>query len=369
MPDFFSGFYFLVKFMKKTYFKYISFLILTLFLYLFSDVWSEFKDFRQSNIEYKNSVENSISKTSEFDLNNLKELENTEIYYTPYLPLIDKIVDKIDSAKNKVYLESYILTEKSIKKALINAKNRWIDVKVILEQNVYKAEYLNNDAYNELKDAWVNVVRDWTNYALTHTKMMIIDDEIIISTWNYSYSSFKTNREFFIFTKDKEINEKLNLLFWYDFEWKKWIVYDNELIISPYYSREKLHKLISSAKNEIKFYAQNFSDYEILDDLILASKSWIKVSWIISWKDDLWNSDEILKMKNAWINIYDLNSPYIHAKALLIDWKYLYVWSINYSYYSIEKNREVWLLIINNDIISKFLKAFEKDVKKFVKNR
>jgi len=34
---------------------------------------------------------------------------------------------------------------------------------------------------------------------------MIIDDEIIISTGNYSYSTFKYNRDFFIFLDNKTL--------------------------------------------------------------------------------------------------------------------------------------------------------------------
>jgi phosphatidylserine/phosphatidylglycerophosphate/cardiolipin synthase-like enzyme len=43
--------------------------------------------------------------------------------------------------------------------------------------------------------------------------MILIDDEIFLSTGNFTYSSFAHNREFMFFIKDKILYEKLNNLF------------------------------------------------------------------------------------------------------------------------------------------------------------
>jgi phosphatidylserine/phosphatidylglycerophosphate/cardiolipin synthase-like enzyme len=53
----------------------------------------------------------------------------------------------------------------------------------------------------------------------------------------------------------------------------------------------------------------------------------------------------------------------MHAKAILIDEKFLFIWSINFSTYSIDQNREIWILIINNEIINNFLNIFNQDIK------
>jgi phosphatidylserine/phosphatidylglycerophosphate/cardiolipin synthase-like enzyme len=51
------------------------------------------------------------------------------------------------------------------------------------------------------------------NFSLNHSKMILIDDEIFLSTGNFTYSSFAHNREFMFFIKDKILYEKLNNLF------------------------------------------------------------------------------------------------------------------------------------------------------------
>jgi phosphatidylserine/phosphatidylglycerophosphate/cardiolipin synthase-like enzyme len=60
----------------------------------------------------------------------------------------------------------------------------------------------------------------WSNpdhYSLNHTKMIIIDNEIILSTGNLTYSTFAFNRDFFLFINDNDILEKLLSIFEYDF--------------------------------------------------------------------------------------------------------------------------------------------------------
>jgi phosphatidylserine/phosphatidylglycerophosphate/cardiolipin synthase-like enzyme len=51
----------------------------------------------------------------------------------------------------------------------------------------------------------------------------------------------------------------------------------------------------------------------------------------------------------------------MHSKAILIDKKYLFLGSINFSNYSLDSNREVGILLINKKNIEKFLEIFNKD--------
>jgi phosphatidylserine/phosphatidylglycerophosphate/cardiolipin synthase-like enzyme len=60
----------------------------------------------------------------DFSLENIKEIEDIEIYDTPNKQLLNDIVQQIDSAKEKIYLEVYIFTEKRIREALKRAQTR-----------------------------------------------------------------------------------------------------------------------------------------------------------------------------------------------------------------------------------------------------
>jgi phosphatidylserine/phosphatidylglycerophosphate/cardiolipin synthase-like enzyme len=56
------------------------------------------------------------------------------------------------------------------------------------------------------------------NYTLNHSKIILIDnEELIISTGNFSSSNFKYNRDLFIFSKDKNIVSSFLKIFNKDF--------------------------------------------------------------------------------------------------------------------------------------------------------
>jgi phosphatidylserine/phosphatidylglycerophosphate/cardiolipin synthase-like enzyme len=59
-----------------------------------------------------------------FSIQDIQNIEGLSLYRTPNLDLLDQIVSEINKADEKVYLETYILTEQKIQKALKNAKDR-----------------------------------------------------------------------------------------------------------------------------------------------------------------------------------------------------------------------------------------------------
>jgi len=217
-------------------------LILLFLLFSCQNDYTTFHNDKKNNLLQEKEIDEELKN---FSLEKINYLSGVEIRSTPDLKLLDELVSKIEKAKTKVYIEMYIFTEKRLIKALKDAKNRWIDVKVILEKNVYLAPSLNNKTYNELISKNIKIV--WSNkdnYALNHTKMMLIDEEWFISTWNYSYSTFKYNREFFLFIKNIEILNKLLEIFDADFNWIKKNIYHDNLILSPFYTRDKFEYIL-----------------------------------------------------------------------------------------------------------------------------
>jgi len=338
-----------------------------LFMILFIIVFSIFnrEEFIQNyenkteEIYIQNSLETSISN---FKLENLKDIKNLEFYYTPYTNLLDKITNKIKSAKSRVYVEVYMLTEKRIKRALVEAEERWIEVKIVLEKNPYKATWINNKHFKYLDDSGIDIV--WSNsdlYALNHSKFMIIDNEVIVSSGNFTYSTFAFNRDLFLFINDKNILEKFLKIFIWDFGQKYSLVYWDNLILSPDYSRKKFEIMFEKATKNIDMYFQYLQDSKLEKFLIEKAKSWVKVRVVVS-ENFIQNDKEKIKFfKKNNIEIKALLNTKMHSKAILIDWKYLFIWSVNFSSYSLDKNREIGLIFTNKNIISDFSRLFEKD--------
>lgn len=349
--------------MYKILKKYFSFIFILIFILIFSLFnKEEYLNNYENNTQQKESLEKLDKSLSNFDLSKIRNLEKIDFYYTPYKDLLDKIVWKIDNSKNRVYIEVYMLTEKRIQKALVNAKNNWVDVKVILEKNPYKAASINNKSFDYLNKSWVSVT--WSNpdnFSLNHSKFVIIDNEIIVSSWNLTYSSFAYNRDLFLFIKDDTLLEKLEKLFIWDFKWNNIVVYDDNLILSPNYSRHKIEKIFYWASESIDMYFQYLSDDKMLSLLKQKAKNNIKIRLVVAkdyYKDNL---EEIKKLEENWIQIRYLEKIKMHSKAILIDDKYLFIWSINFSKYSFDENRELWILLKETKIINKFKELFYRD--------
>ncbi|MDD2907986.1 MAG: phospholipase D-like domain-containing protein [Candidatus Gracilibacteria bacterium] len=348
--------------MKKN--KIISFLVIINFLIFFSLFYGkEYFDFHKDKIEISKNEKENKEQLENFKIDNIKNYENIEIFSTPDKKLLNYIVEKINSAHDYVYVEIYMLTENRTREALIKAKKRGVDVKIILEKDPYLAYSINDKTYNEFKKYNIEIVWSNTkNYALNHSKMILIDGLNIISTGNLTYSTFTQNRDFFVFINDLELNKKLLKIFNDDFEGIKKTVYDDNLIISPTISREKIIDLLESANSDIKIYMQYFSDDEINKKLIeIKKKKNIKISAVIP-KTAI-NDENTKKLIDNQIEIKVIPKYTMHAKSILIDEKYLFIGSINFSNYSIDKNREIGILINNKDIILKFLDIFNYDFK------
>ncbi|MDQ7008920.1 MAG: phospholipase D-like domain-containing protein [Candidatus Gracilibacteria bacterium] len=292
--------------------KLFTFLFVITFFGVFSYFYGE--DFFK-NIEKQENLVNQkkiiSGKLSDFSIEKIRELENTEFYYTPSQEVLGKIVHLINKSEKSVYIEVYMLTEKKIKIALFNAKNRGVDIKIILEHSPYLAKSLNRKYFEEYKDAGLNIT--WSNpqnYTLNHSKIILIDNnKLILSTGNFTASNFKKNRDLFIFTEDKYIINAFNNIFNSDFIGEKITFYEDNLVISPDYSRIKIEKLISSAKNNIKIYIPYLSDNNLLKLIEEKINSGVKIEMIMS--DYGYEKFKLNKKENFFIEKLKKNKNFI----------------------------------------------------------
>jgi len=140
----------------------------------------------------------------------------------------------IDNAKKSVHAELFVLTERATIASLIKAKQRGVDVKVILNPLKIGENAVNEKAYGELKDAGVKV--KWYNpneatQEKLHAKMGVFDgDQVIVGSANWSYAGFNVNREADVEIHDPEVGSEFDTVFASD--WK------NKTVDHPIYLDE-----------------------------------------------------------------------------------------------------------------------------------
>lgn len=98
----------------------------------------------------------------------------------------------IERANSSIHVLIYSFTLDDIGNALIQAKNRGVDVKVVMEED--NANSIGSEYYH-LRNAGIDIRHD-TRSALMHDKVAIIDNHIIITgSFNWTASANNSNNE------------------------------------------------------------------------------------------------------------------------------------------------------------------------------
>ena len=141
------------------------------------------------------------SKTK-LNLPNSFQFKNStiEIYFSPQDKPSNRIIQLIKNSKHYIYIPTFLITHTKISNALIEAHNRGIDVKIIMDAN---SVYTRNTKHHLLKSNGIPIKIE--NYAgKMHSKTMIIDDEyLILGSMNFSNSGENKNDENLLIIKDK----------------------------------------------------------------------------------------------------------------------------------------------------------------------
>jgi phosphatidylserine/phosphatidylglycerophosphate/cardiolipin synthase-like enzyme len=115
------------------------------------------------------------------------------------------LINLISQARKSIYVAMYSFTRDGLASALVDAKNRGVEVKVIMEE---ENAYVQGSDYRMLKEAGVDVRLDG-NPALMHHKFMIVDGELVVTgSYNWSTAAEDKNDENFVVIRDKEVVDR-----------------------------------------------------------------------------------------------------------------------------------------------------------------
>lgn len=297
--------------------------------------------------------------------NSLVTAENVSFFMEPDDGVVP-VLNAVSEAKSTIELEVYLLSEDTIVNSLIDAQKRGVRVRVILEESPYNGYGANKDVKERLSHYGVET--KWGNrvYSFTHSKFFIVDNKTaIIMNLNLTKSSFTKNREFGLISSEKTIVDELYKIFEADWERKPYKDSDTPLVVSPENARNKIGSLLNSANFEILIYAETVEDPIVKDILKKKTALGVKVYCVVADPDNVeTNLIAIEELKKYGIKIRYVSSPFIHAKAILIDKDIGYVGSENLSSNSLDNNREVGLLFSNEVLVTSMRKVFFNDFEK-----
>jgi len=274
----------------------------------------------------------------------------------------DPIVSALNGAQKDILVEDYLLSDKEIITALEQAKQRGVDVEVMLEEHPFGGSSLNHKAKTALTKAGISF--KWTNpnFALTHEKAIVIDDnEAIIMTQNLTAAAFKSNREYDIIATNPADVSEIETMFKDAWQRSTFDSTTTNLVISPNTSRGKLEALITSATQSINLEVEDIDDKKLMSLLETKAKTMPVEIILPTLKQLAGKQVPAEQLKPSGVSVHAISHPYMNAKLILVDGTRAYIGSVNYSTQSMDENRELGIIVSQSDIIEQLNQTFQSD--------
>lgn len=112
------------------------------------------------------------------------------------------IVDRIGLAKKEILVQAYGFTNQRITEALIKAKQRGVDVQVLVDKSNETAKF---SKVKDLLKAGITVLVD-SKPAIAHNKVMIFDESAVITgSFNFTSAAQNKNAENVLLLENQEL--------------------------------------------------------------------------------------------------------------------------------------------------------------------
>ena len=268
-------------------------------------------------------------------------------------------LDALASAERSIDVEIYLMGYGGILDALKAKAAVGVKVRVILDQ--YKQD-TNQKYFTALAAAGAEV--KWSSPAFTyqHAKFLLVDGKVaVISTGNYSKDySIELERNHVATDRDAADVADLAALFEADWAGTPATMPCTRLVISPINARDRILDLINSAQSTLTIESMQFADYEVRAAVKARVQAGVEVRALIAdanWVDA--NAAAATYLKGIGVPVRWI--PHLHTKVIVADGARGYLGSENLSQTSLDKNREVGLVVTDSSSVAPLVSSFETD--------
>ena len=128
-----------------------------------------------------------------------------EVYFSPHGGCTEAVIKELDKAESSVLVQAYSFTSAPIAKALLDAHKRGVKIEVILDKSQRTEKY---SSATFLYNQGIPVKID-AQHAIAHNKVMIIDEETVITgPFNFTKAAEENNAENLLVIRDRKLAEQ-----------------------------------------------------------------------------------------------------------------------------------------------------------------
>lgn len=272
------------------------------------------------------------------------------------------VLDEIDRARCWIDVTTYLISDDATIDALVRAERRGVRVRLIHEEAPFGGGTGLVETAEGLVDAGIEVRTGPSEFRFIHAKYLVIDQRVaIVTNQNLTYSAYESNREVGVITTNPGDVATLAAIFEADWTETAPPVAAGRLIVSPQNARSRMLELISNAEHAIDLYAEVIRDDEIIDALSTAAQRGVRVRIIVNAPDDDLDTTVGDVLVSNGVNLRVTGRIYIHAKAMVLDETATVIGSTNPTATSLDRNREVSLLVEDPIAVARVGAVFERD--------
>jgi cardiolipin synthase A/B len=279
------------------------------------------------------------------------------------------ILDAVSAAKKSLRIRMFVFTDPGLINAVIAAKRRGVDVRVMLNPARRGGESENDETKTKLAHAGIEIKDSNPAFELTHQKSMVIDDSIgFVESFNWETRDLTVTRDYAVVTTHKVEVEEMDSCFEADWARKQFNPGDHsQLIWCPNNGRERIANFIDSAKHTLWLQNERYQDTVIIERLVRAAARGVSLH-VLARPPHTLKKDKLIEgvgglriMHDVGAKIHTLKGLKLHAKMILADDKRAIVGSINLSPGSFDGRRELAIETDAHHVVKRLNEAAQQD--------
>ena len=279
------------------------------------------------------------------------------------------VLHAIQSATTSVWVEVYLLTDRSVVYALEDAASRGVDVRVLLEAHPFGGgDVAAQQLIEELNAAGVRARASDPAYHYTHEKALVIDAATAyILTCNLSKSglggsSAAANRDYGVIDTNPADVAEVAAIFQADWSHESVSISDPRLVVSPLNARRSLEALISGTHASLLIEDEEMYDTASEYNLIMAAKRGVNVEVVLPEPggSSSYGAD-VARLEQGGVHVRYVTVPYMHAKLIIADGALAFTGSENFSSTSLDENRELGIVLSDPAGLVVLTHTFDQD--------
>ena len=284
---------------------------------------------------------------------------------------LQPVHDFISSAQSTLLIKQFTFTEPSLIEATIGRHKAGVEVRVMLNAKRSGGDRANDETYEELRAAGIDVQWSSPKFYVTHEKSIVVDGAAaMVATYNLMMKYFTLTRDYGIITYDPDHIAQIVEVFNADWEHIDFTpAIDAGLLWSNSNSRFQMARFIDRATESLLVQHPKFVDAVILDRLIDAAERGVKVKVLCGGKHGISDWDildtfsSLRTLRRFDVKVRKQKNLRVHAKLLLVDGREALVGSMNIDRSAFDLRRELGVIIDEPEIVDRLRKVFKSDWK------